>query len=220
MTKAVIFDLDGVLVDSEPLWDITLMSAFNTVGIHLTREMCMETRGFRADYCVNFWAERFPGKIKDKKRLEELINRTILKVIKDNIRLKEGAEDALDFVLSKRVKRALASASPLLYVRTVISTLKLQEYFEVVHSGELEQHSKPFPDIYLTTVKTLGVNPSDCVAFEDSPAGVASAKSAGLICVAIPHHIHAQNESILSADFVISSLSELDDRLWRKICAG
>ncbi len=209
--KAAIFDMDGVLIDSEPLWQQAETKVFARVGLCVTPEMCLETMGMRVDQVVRYRYERQPWQGKSLRQVEEEILQEMERLIAERGRPAPGAQEVLDFFRRRGIRLALASSSYMRIIQAVLETLHLTEVFEVVHSAEFEEHGKPDPAIYLTTLRKLGLPARAAIAFEDSPNGVRAAKAAGLRVVCIPDKHVGQHPAFDSADLVLRSLTEFSE---------
>jgi sugar-phosphatase len=127
--------------------------------------------------------------------------------------LNPGATDAIDRLRSHGLALALASSSPITLIESVLRMGGLEDRFDVVLTGEDEEHGKPYPDVYLTAARRLGVPPERCLAIEDSINGVRAAKAAGMVAVAVPPP-ETRGGDIGGADLILGSLVDLDDRIW------
>jgi sugar-phosphatase len=215
MISVVIFDMDGVLIDSEPFWQESEIEAFGLLGLALTREMCMQTMGLRVDEVVEYWRRRhaFDGAPADT--LEDAIIGGVVERILSKGEAKEGAAHALEFFRAKGLRVALASSSAYRLIGAVTERLGLSGEFEVVYSAEEEEYGKPHPGVYLSTARRLGVPPAECVAIEDSFNGVLAAKSARMKCVAVPEAAQRHDPRFSIADAVLDSLADLDEEVWQ-----
>lgn len=217
MIQAAIFDMDGLLVDSEPHWRVVEIEVFQTVGLTLTDEDCMRTTGLPTRAVVDYWYERHPWTGRD---LDELSNE-ILAGAYDRIgRLAEpmlGALEILAFFRERAIPMAIASASPMELIELVIDRLDIRDYFSIWHSATLEAHNKPAPDVYLGTARKLKVEPGDCLAFEDSGNGLKSAHAAGMRTVAVPADYEINDPKFAIADVIIPSLTKFDADLFLKL---
>lgn len=212
--EAVIFDMDGLLIDSEPLWQEAEILVFQQVNIKLTRELCLQTKGLRIDEVVNYWYQRYPWTNLSKQEVEELIVAKVIELIDLKGKPLAGVDRAISFVSQKQVKIALASSSALPIIRAALQKLKLTAVFEEIYSAESEVLGKPYPGVYLTTARKLQVVPQKCLALEDSLNGVLAAKAAQMKCIAIPEASQRDNPKFAIADTILQSLEDLNDTVW------
>lgn len=217
MIKAVIFDMDGVLIDSEPFWQESEIDAFGRVGLELTREMCLETMGLRVDEVVSYWRRRRAFDDCPAGELEDAIIGGVAERILSKGEAKEGVTDALEFFRGRGVGVALASSSAYRLIRAVTERFGLADKFDCIYSAEEEEYGKPHPAVYLTTARRLGVDASACLAVEDSFNGVLAAKAARMKCVAIPEPAQRRDPRFAIADAVLGSLAEVNLELWRRL---
>ena len=214
---AVIFDMDGLLIDSEPLWQEAEILVFKKVGINLTSELCQRTQGLRIDEVVDYWYQRYPWSNLTKLAVEESVVGKVIELIHLEGKALSGVEQAITFVRSKNVKIALASSSSLIIIRAALKKLGLTETFSEVYSAESEELGKPHPGVYLTTAKQLNLPPQSCLAIEDSLNGILAAKAAQMKCIAIPEKIQQDNPKFAIADCLLHSLKELDNSVWNSL---
>jgi mannitol-1-/sugar-/sorbitol-6-/2-deoxyglucose-6-phosphatase len=217
MIKAVIFDLDGLLINSEPLWQEAEILIFQQVNLMLTPELCRQTQGLRIDQVVDFWYQQYPWTNLTKLAVEELIVAQVIELIQQKGKPLPGVEQAISFVQSQNVKIALASSSSLKIIQAALQKLNLTEVFVEIYSAESEAFGKPHPGVYLTTAQKLDILPQFCLALEDSLNGVLAAKAAQMKCIAIPEVLQQQNPKFAIADQVLKSLTELNQEIWRKL---
>jgi beta-phosphoglucomutase-like phosphatase (HAD superfamily) len=215
MIQAVIYDMDGVIIDSEPLWRDAEIASFATVGISLTDEMCRQTTGLRVDEVVEYWFHRFPTDSSKAEKVEALIWENVIRLVKDKGKAKKGVIESLEFFKSKDLKIALASTSAMVLINTVLDKLNLRKYFAELHSAEFEEFGKPHPNVYITTAKKLEVPAHTCIAIEDSINGILAAKAAKMKCIAIPEVMDDKRLGI--ADVVVPSLADVNDDLWKQL---
>lgn len=206
--KAVLFDMDGLMIDSEPLH----YQAFNTVlkkyGKYLTEEENKERYiGLSDEDQSQDIISRFNLAIST----EELILRkqkTFIEILKNQIISQPGLIELLKKLDQKAYKTAIASSSPKEVIEAVIEGLSISDFIDDYVSAEEVENGKPAPDVYLLTAKKLGVNPSECLVLEDAPRGVQAGKSAGMTVFAIPSQ-YTKGGDFSLADRVLSSLSEV-----------
>ena len=215
--KAAIFDMDGLLINSEPFWQEAEKKIFSTVGIDLTTAMCEQTMGMRIDEVVDHWYNFNPWSGSRHKEIENEILDEVERLILERGAPMPGVHHIISFFAEKKFKLALASSAHLRLIKTVLNKFNMQNTFEVVHSAEFEAKGKPDPSIYLSAAKFLGVNADECVAFEDSYNGLLSAKSAGMRTVAIPAPEHFNDEKFLIASMKLHSLAEMNDEILARL---
>ena len=184
--KGVIFDMDGVLVDSEKLYLRFWQEACALNGFELTCDMALSLRSNSPETAIPKFLMWF-GESADYYRIRELRRKLMADYIdRSGVDLKPGAQELLDYLKRKGIRTALATASPVKRARHYLSPHGLFDKLDVVVSGESIHRSKPAPDIYLAAADMLGLPPNECIAVEDSPAGIISAKTAGCFTVMVP----------------------------------
>jgi HAD superfamily hydrolase (TIGR01509 family) len=213
--EAVVFDMDGVLLDSEPIWRAVEIDVFGRLGVHLEERDLLRTMGVRIADVVRLWHDRQPW---DGPSVEEVAGEIVERVastIERDATLNEGAEEAIDRLRALGLRLALASSSPMRLIDAVLRMGRLADRFDVVLTGEDEAHGKPSPDVYLSAARALGVPPERCLAIEDSINGVRAAKAAGMVAIAVPPP-ETRGGDVGGADLILGSLTELDDRIWAR----
>ena len=211
MIKAAIFDMDGLLIDSEPLWQEAEKLVFGKVGIQLTPEKMLETMGLRVDEVVQHWYARQPWENATQEQVTaDLVNNVIVLIKAKGMPMK-GVKHAVDFFKSRNIPMAIASSSLTEIIKAVLDKLDIKDDLKAIHSAEHEPYGKPHPGVYITTAAKLGVRPEECLAFEDSPNGVLSAKAARMKCISIPDPHVASDPRIQIADLVLPSLESLSE---------
>jgi len=203
--RAVVFDMDGLLLDTEVVWQAAEEQLFAAHGAVFTREDKMAVIGTSFDLTARYFAERL-GQPPD--RGPALVEEMVLAMYEALQVAVAGRPGALELVarLRGRVPLALASNSPRRLVDAALATAGLTDVFDVIVTSDDVARSKPAPDIYLLACQRLGVEPEHVLALEDSSAGVAAAKAAGLACIAVPQFAETD---VAAADRVIDSLEEL-----------
>jgi mannitol-1-/sugar-/sorbitol-6-/2-deoxyglucose-6-phosphatase len=211
--EAVVFDMDGVLLDSEPIWRAIELEVFGRLGIQVTEEDLMRTMGVRIADVVAGWYGRHSWQGPSPEEIADEIVERVADAIRREGRLNDGAAEALVFFRGLGLRLALASSSPIRLIRAVLDMGRLEDRFDVVLTAEEETHGKPDPAVYLSAAERLRVAPERCLAIEDSLNGIRAAKAAGMVCIAVPELSVEQAEEA-GADLVLGSLEELDDRIW------
>jgi len=208
--QGAIFDMDGLIIDSEPLWRLAEKEIFSTVGLDLTDADCRRTTGLRADEVVEFWFERRPWTGVDRKVVLKALESRVADLIRSRGRKLTGVDQTIDQLREAGLHLALASSSTPELIDVVLSSLGMGDVFEVVCSAAQEERGKPDPAVYFTATRRLGLPPGQCVAFEDSLAGVQAAHAAGLMVVAVPAPEQFHDPGFAVADLVLASLEDLD----------
>jgi len=208
MIRAVIFDMDGLLIDSEPLWQEAEIKTFREVGVPLTKERTKETMGFRVDEVVEHWFLHYPWKSPSKKDVEAKVVKRVIEFIQEKGKARKGAEKIIRLFAKKKIPMAIASSSQTEIINAVLDKVSIRKYIKVAYSAEHELYGKPHPGVYITAAKKLHVEPESCLAFEDSPNGVLSTKAAKMKCIAVPDATVRNNAVFSIADMVIDSLED------------
>lgn len=217
MIKAVIFDMDGLLIDSEPLWWDAEIEVAKNVGLNLTKTQTLETTGLKVDKIVDHWFDIKPWTTPSKKEVERALVKNLVARVEEAGKEKAGATQILELMKKKNVKIALASSSLMSIIDAATNKLGIREYFDEIYSAEFEEHGKPHPGVYLTTAKMLDVAPEECLAFEDSFNGLLAAKSARMKCVCVPEETFLNNPKLAIADLILPSLLDFKEEEWKKL---
>ena len=213
MIKAVIFDMDGLLIDSEPFWSRAFKDAFKTLGVKITYQDMLEIRGFRPSESVKHLYLKYRAKGALEKDIEALLFADMIAMIKSEAKLLPGVHHAFEVCKQALLPMAIASSAPDKIIGTAVDSLDIRKFFDHIHSAEYEPYGKPHPGIFITTAGLLGVAPNECLVFEDAPAGVLAAKAAKMKCIAVPEAGLENNPFIKTADIVIGSLEEFDETM-------
>ncbi len=198
---AVIFDMDGVLIDSEPLWKIAMEEVFKSVGCSLTRKDFQKTVGLRLDEVIQYWYEHTGWENATPKEVEEAIVRRMIELLNENGTPLTGVIETLEFLKLKGKKIGLATSSYAVLIDTVLNALFIRQYFDFTHSAENESHGKPHPAVYLTVADQLQIQPKKCLVIEDSLNGIISGKAARMTVVCIPEKSHSPEPKLSLADY-------------------
>ena len=206
--KAVIFDMDGVIIDSEPFYQEVQIDLFHKMGITVPPE---EYNTFIGAGMREMW-NMIKSSRNLKQPIEELIklnNSVLLEYFKESAALGPTPHftDFLASVLSAGMKTAVASSTAKPIIEVIIKKLYLYDFFNNIVSGKEVENGKPAPDLFLETASRLNVIPSDCIVVEDSFNGVKAAKSAGMYCLGY-HNPNSGNQDISAADRIINSFAD------------
>jgi mannitol-1-/sugar-/sorbitol-6-/2-deoxyglucose-6-phosphatase len=217
MIGAVIFDMDGVIIDSEPFWKEADIQAYAKVGLTLTEQMCSITTGLDGKEAVKYWYNIQPWTNRSLAEVKDDIEAHVVKCVKERGRPAVGFIELLDFLEERNIKIGLASASPMHIIEAVLDKLNVKHRFHIYHSSEFEEQGKPHPAVYSSAARMLNVASENCVVFEDSINGLKAAKGAGMKVVAIPDKHLRDDEHFKHADFIISSLSDFNEDMFQSL---
>lgn len=207
MIKAVIFDLDGTVVDSTAADYTAMKRAFEDVGIDFTYEEYVELVGEKGDEIVKIKAPSL-----SQEEVKRLLDRKG-EYFKDLIRTEglepvKGVEKVLKQIKEIPLWTALATGSEKDKLDFIFKKVKLEQYFDVVLTADETTNGKPNPEVFLNAVKKVFSAPEECLVFEDSVRGVKAAKNAGMRCVAIAGT--TSKEKLKEADLIIDNFDDLD----------
>ena len=204
--RAVIFDMDGLLLDTETLWHAAEVELFTRHGGEFTWDDKMAVIGTSYDFTADYFADRLGL---PRQRGHELVSEMISlmhDLVRRSVDARPGAVELVEGLREVAVPLGLASNSPRFLVDDALATARLGDAFDTIVTSDDVEHSKPAPDIYLLACSRLGVEPADALALEDSASGVAAAKAAGLTCIAVPQFAETD---VSAADRIVDSLEEL-----------
>ncbi|MCL2480326.1 MAG: HAD family phosphatase [Spirochaetaceae bacterium] len=218
MIQAVIFDMDGVLVDSEIYHFEAEKLILEKIGISIQEEEIHSFVGLAMD---KMW-ERVKKKYHLKKSVSKLVEEdTIFRVNYfrnvGEIPPIDGVKELIEAIKTEGLKTAVASSSHPDLIKTVLEASNLLQYFPVYLSGFQVKHGKPDPDIFLETAAKLGVKPKNCIVIEDSYNGVTAAKKAGMKCIGYQNPSSGKQD-ISSADLIIKNFDQLNMDLLKSLC--
>ncbi len=206
---AVIYDMDGVLIDSEPFWKATQIKVFNELGLDFIKIGGEKTVGLRIDEVIEYWFARHPWSTSSPSEVVDRIMNEVVRLVKEEGKSKPGVIETLSFFKMNGKKIALASSSYHELINAVLNRLNIKDYFEVINSAEDLEYGKPHPEIYINTARELEVDPTRCLVIEDSMNGIISAKAAKMQVVAVPDDAHDADDRIILADYIEESLLTL-----------
>lgn len=213
MIKGVIFDMDGVLVDSERLYLKFWQEACSSFGLNLSEEQGLELRSNSPEEAIPKFNTWF-GEAADYMQIRELRRKLMAEHIdKYGVELKPGAAELAEYLKSRGIKIALATASPIKRAERYLSTYGLFDKFDAVVGGGMVAQGKPAPDIYICAAHLLELPCKECIAVEDSPSGIISAHTADCVTVMIPDLTPPPDELLPMIDYVCENLWALKNIL-------
>lgn len=220
MLRAVVFDMDGLLVDSEPIWVRAEIEIFGEVGVVLREEDCAKTKGLRVDDVIAYWHARRPWTGSPPAEVEARLVARVAELVRAEGRALPGVASAIGVAREDGRRLALASSSPSVIIGATLERLGLTDAFEIVQSAETEPVGKPHPGIFLRTAERLGVSPVECVVLEDSLTGIIAAKAARMACIAVPFDHPNHEPRFVLADAIVGSLSDVTRELLARVDAA
>lgn len=212
VARAVIFDMDGLIVDSEPFWRRVESDAFDAIGADIRPFLGHgRTMGMRVDEAVRVLLGLCSLEDVDAEKLSEHIVAGVVDAITNEATLMPGVHEALALCERHNLRIALASGSTPPVITAVLERFDLTDTFAVVHSAIDDLLGKPHPAIFLRTATELGCDPTACVVLEDSLNGCIAGKAANMSVIAIPHANDFGDPRFQIADLRLRSLFELAD---------
>ena len=211
--SAAIFDMDGLLIDSEPFWNQAADTIFQEYGFSLSPVEYATTTGMRTREFVAYWFHRNKVNPTEIDRAGLAIIGLVVELVQHRGKAMPGVEHIINFCRQQGFRLGLATSSPMALVEVVMDKLGLHSVFEAVTSAEHLPYGKPHPQVYLNCAEALGVSPLECLCFEDSFNGMIAAKAARMTCIVVPGG-HQQNDPrFQAADMRLSSLQTLNGLL-------
>jgi mannitol-1-/sugar-/sorbitol-6-/2-deoxyglucose-6-phosphatase len=208
---ASIFDMDGLLIDSEILWHEAEIEILGGLGVPLSRDSCRGTKGMFVGEVTRYWYAQYPwGGPPPAEVAVSIVDRVIALLLSKG-ELKPGAEHAIDLCVERGLPLAVASSSQYRLIDLALDHFGLRRHFALVHSAEDEEWGKPHPAVFLTAAAKLGADPRRCLVWEDAPAGVLAAKAASMSCIAVPEPGQGGHPAFGLADLVLGSLLDMDE---------
>ncbi len=215
--NTVIFDMDGLLIDSEPLWNEAAAEIFSHYGIRLSAAQYATTTGLRTKEFIQWWFSYFKMPLHHKGTVEKEIIDKVIELVQQKGRPMPGVEHIFNFFTSHQFKIGLASSSPFNLIDVVVDLLQIRSHLQNISSAAMLEHGKPHPEVYLNCAKELGALPTECLCFEDSFYGVIAAKAARMKCIVVPGHSDNKDPKWHAADLKISSLQNFNELLLQAI---
>ena len=184
MFHAVIFDMDGVIVDSEPVHYAADSAMFQKLGIHLSDDERTLFLGMSSEWMWNYILAKYPVRLSKSEILamDVSVRREFL-LAPNRLKVNPGVVDFIHMLLDAGILLAVASSTVEGILKQLLTELDLFKYFSQIAAGDQVKNAKPEPDVFLLAADRLNVPPSLCLAIEDSPNGIKAAKSAGMKCI-------------------------------------
>lgn len=206
--KAVIFDMDGVIIDSEPLWRRVMIDNFTSLGIPFDDESCRKTTGLRFDEVAAYWFELYHIQKNTIPEFSKKVINDLCYLISEEGKLMPGVLQFIEYIKHRGIKIGLGTSSNQQLMNHVLKTLSISQYFDALSSAENMKYGKPHPQVFLTCAERLNVLPHDCLVVEDSVNGLIAGKAAQMKVLVIPDKESKHKIAFEIADYKLESLED------------
>ena len=215
--QAIIFDMDGLLVDSEPVWHEVEVELIESCGYTYLDEIRDVSIGMRVDEFAAILQQHYPKLGDSPAAIEFAITDRMLNLPAGRIKAMPGADELVRYVAERGIPRAIASSSSQAIIEHFVGLMRWDELIPQRYSAEFMERGKPAPDIYLHAAEQLGQSPEKCLALEDSRFGTMAALAAGMTCYTVPDRSHSSMADFAGLnDNVFGSLHNVLDEFKRK----
>lgn len=216
--NAAIFDMDGLLLDTEPLWGKSMLKIAQHYQVPIRPEHFKYTTGLRIYEVTEYWAKQFPwpGNAAPEQIAEDILDDIIARS-KAEGGIMPGAASCLQWLQKKKIKIGLATSSPMRMIQELIPYFHLDHYFEMMLSADTALVGKPHPEVYLQCAHALNIPAWECVALEDSVNGMVSAKAARMKVIVVPEAARYEDPRFGLADLKLHSLEEFNEDVWAQL---
>lgn len=208
--KAVLFDMDGLMIDTESLSTEAFINSAKAQGYNMTKEETLKVLGFTKASIYQFWIDYFQGTNVDGKKLVddhyEYIENVLYTVGPEKM---PYVEELLKYLRENNYKIAVASSSDTADIKNNLEKTKLEKYIDEIASGAEVENGKPAPDVFLLAAERLDVDPKDCLILEDSKAGIKAGKASGAMVFMVPDMFTVDKECEDTADRILTNLGEV-----------
>tara|TARA_Y100000310_G_C20700703_1_gene829603 strand:+ start:7178 stop:7858 length:681 start_codon:yes stop_codon:yes gene_type:complete len=208
LIKAVIFDMDGVIVDSEPIHQKAEKESLLKYGVKISTEELSRYTGTTAKFMYDKLILKYKINTTFDKILSEK-DKILFKLLENNTRPISGIYELIEKLKNQNLKLGVASSSHKKLINFIIGKLKLKKMFDSIVGCDDIIHSKPHPEIFLKSAKLLNFNPDECIVIEDAKLGVEAAKKAGMKCIGYKN-LNSGNQDLSKADIIIEDFEKLD----------
>lgn len=207
-----IFDMDGLLIDSEPLWEEAGAELLKEFNIELTTEQYQSSTGLRTREWITHWFNFFSIDIRfGDDAVDRIIQKAIDKIAQHGV-IMPGVFEILEFLQGKGYHIGLATSSPMSLVEVVLDKIGIREYLHTATSAEGLPFGKPHPEVYINCARELNKHPTQCICFEDSFNGMIAAKAARMKCVVVPAPVFQHQPKWNAADLQLKSLLDFGEK--------
>ncbi|MGG9961410.1 hexitol phosphatase HxpB [Ferruginibacter sp. SUN106] len=215
--NTVIFDMDGLLIDSEPLWNEASAYIFGHYGIHLTPQQYATTTGLRTKEFITHWFNHFKIPLQEADIIEKDLIDKVIELVLQKGKPMPGLSHIFNFFIDRNFKTGIASSSPRNLIDVVVDLLNIRPHLHTITSAALLANGKPHPEVYLNCAAELKAAPAECICFEDSFPGMIAVKAARMKCVVVPDPKISKELKWHAADLRISSLQNFNELLLQSL---
>ena len=223
MLEAIIFDMDGVLVDSEYTYFQSKSQILSEAGHEVEDSYHFQFMGTTSDYMWEKMKQEFSLPLSVAEYIQQMTALRQAMIKRDGIRVIPHVQEFVKGLSQAGLKLAVASSSSLAEIKVNLAEIGFSEYFSEVVSTEEVEHSKPAPDVYLAAAERIGIMPENCLGREDTKNGTGAVRNAGMVCVGFANPAFPKQD-LAFADRVVSSFSELDadslTKIYQKVRAS
>ena len=211
--NTVLFDMDGLLIDSEPLWGEAANEVFIQYGIQLTVQQHQSTTGMRSKEFVQWWFSKYNIPSQNAPAADDAIVAAVIQKVLTKGKPMQGLAHIFNFFVERNFKIGIASSSNIQLIDVVIDKLGIRKYIQAISSAASLPYGKPHPQVYLNCADALQSHPLQCLCFEDSFTGLIAAKAARMKCIVVPAFHDSKDARFNAADLKIASLQNFNDLL-------
>ena len=213
----VIFDMDGLLIDSEPLWNEAADEVFMQYNFRLTPVQHASTTGMRTKEFLQWWFNKYNVPLIHAAEADAAILKKVIEKVRVKGKPMAGIAHIFNFFIQRNFKIGLASSSAMPLIDVVVDQLGIRKYLQAICSAAQLPYGKPHPQVYLNCAEALQSDPLCCICFEDSFNGLIAAKAARMKCVVIPSAQDSKLAKFSAADLKISSLHNFNELLMQTL---
>ena len=215
--SAIIFDMDGLLVDSEPVWHEVEIGLIESHGYVYSEAVRSQGIGMRVDEFAAILQQHYPKLGDSAAAIESAITDGLLALPPERIKARPGADEIVRYAAARNIPRAIASSSTQVVIEHFVRLMGWAALIPNRFSAQFMARGKPAPDIYLHAAERLGLPPETCLALEDSRAGTQAAQAAGMTCFTVPDLSHSTLEAFADInDKVFADLYAVRDEIESK----
>lgn len=217
MINTVLYDMDGLLLDTEPLWGESMLRIAQKHNIPITWEKFKETTGLRIYEVTDYWSVKYPWEGSTSMDVAEEILDDIIEASKIAGKVLPGVIQSLELLKQHDFKIGLASSSPSRMINALVEHFGIKQYFDEITSADVVALGKPHPAVFMHCAAVLGSTPMQCVVLEDSVNGCISGKAARMKVIAIPDELHFDDPRFTIADAKLRSLEDFDLEMLKRL---